>query len=96
MNCNQQDATAAVSTSIVRSIGHQQGSRRHSFFTKNTNSNKEINIHIGDPTARLTSFHASQSPQQGKTYSRRQQKQRPSPQTNGVAMLHQPNQHHPL
>ncbi|GMH15596.1 hypothetical protein Nepgr_017437 [Nepenthes gracilis] len=56
------------------------------FFTKKTN-NCEINIHTGVPAASLTSFHASQTPQQEKTSSLPQQKQRPAQQTNGVAML---------
>ncbi|GMH19829.1 hypothetical protein Nepgr_021670 [Nepenthes gracilis] len=48
---------------------------------------REINIHIGVSAARLTSFHASQTPQQEKTSSLPQQKQRPAQQTNGAAML---------
>ncbi|GMH14520.1 hypothetical protein Nepgr_016361 [Nepenthes gracilis] len=57
-------------------------------YQQKTN-NCEINIHIGVPAASLTSFHASQTPQQEKTNSLPQQKQKPAQQTNGVAMLMQ-------
>ncbi|GMH12971.1 hypothetical protein Nepgr_014812 [Nepenthes gracilis] len=62
---------------MLGSTGHQQGSKRHSFFTKNTKSNKEIHIHmethLRDSPASMHPYHLKEGNQQRRLHEARDQ-----------------------